>query len=110
MTIDTCMRLVDELMPNRIPDGVKLRLLGEVEGKVRVELLGEDPHTVPAFDEDTSLDLELSAPHPYDQLYWQYLLAMLCHATGDTARYENVAVLFNASYLSYGKWLKRKGA
>ena len=36
MTIDACMRLVDELMPNRIPREVKLRLLGEVEGKVRV--------------------------------------------------------------------------
>lgn len=110
MTIDTCIRLVDELMPNRFPEAVKLRLLGEVEGKVRVELLGEDPAAAPVFDEDTSVDTELSAPHPYDQLYRQYLLAMLCHAAGDNARYENMAALFNASYLSYGRWLKRRGA
>jgi hypothetical protein len=110
MTIDACMRLVDELMPNRIPREVKRRLLGEVEGKVRVELLGEEPHAVPVLDEDTSMDTELSAPAPYDRLYWQYLLAMLCHIAGDGARYENAAALFNASYLSYGKWLKRRGA
>ena len=70
MTIDACMRLVDELMPNCISREVKLRLLGEVEGKVRVELLGEELHAVPVLDEDTSMDTELSAPAPYDRLYF----------------------------------------
>ena len=110
MTIETCMGLVDGMLPNRVPEAVKLRLLGEVEGKVRVELLGEEPMTAPLFHAGTPRDTELSAPHPYDQLYWQYLLAMLCHTCGDVARYENTAVLFNASYQSYGKWLKRRGA
>ena len=43
MTIETCMGLVDAMLPNRIPEAVKLCLLGEVEGKVRVELLGQEP-------------------------------------------------------------------
>jgi hypothetical protein len=30
--------------------------------------------------------------------------------SGNTARYENAAMLFNAAYQSYGKWLKRRGA
>ena len=38
MTIETCVRLVDEMLPNRVSEAVKRRLLGEVEGKVRVEL------------------------------------------------------------------------
>ena len=110
MTIETCMGLADGMLPNRVPAEVKLRLLGEVEGKVLVELLGEDPKSAPVFGADTPADTRLSAPHPYDQLYWQYLLAMLSHACGDTARYENAAILFNATYQSYGKWLKRRGA
>jgi hypothetical protein len=110
MTIETCMELVDGMLPNRIPHGVKLRFLGEAEGKVRVELLGQEPPAQPIFREDTPTNTELSAPHPYDQLYWQYLLAMLSQLCGDITRYENAAVLFNATYQSFGKWLKRRGA
>ena len=110
MTIDTCLQMVDDMMPNRVPVDVKLRFLGEVEGKIRVELLGADPQTLPVFDSDIPGEIELSAPYPFDQLYWQYLLAMLSHARGDSERYESAAVLFNASFLGYGKWLKRRGA
>ena len=109
MTIETCMQLVDDMLPSRVPVEVKLRFLGEVEGKVRVELLGEEPGDALAFGGDTPLDTELSAPCPFDQLYWQYLLAMVSHVCGDSTRYESAAILFNSSYQSYGKWLKRKG-
>ena len=110
MTIESCMQLVETMLPNRVSDEVKLRFLGEAEWKVRVELLGEDPQTLPIFDPSTPKSTELTAPHPYDQLYWQYVLAMLSYASGDIARYENAAGLFNASYQSFGKWLKRRGA
>ena len=110
MTIETCMGLVDAMLPNRIPEAVKLCLLGEVEGKVRVELLGQEPAEGALFPDGTPHDTELAVPHPFDQLYWQYLLAMLSHLSGDNARYENTAALFNATYQGYGKWLKRRGA
>ena len=110
MTIETCMHLVDTVMPNNLPETVKLRFLGEIEGKVRVELLGEDPGMVAVLDSSTPVDTELAVPHPYDQLYWLYLLAMMDYVSGDLARYENTATLFNAAYQNYGKWLKRRGA
>ena len=59
MTIETCMRLVDEMLPNRVSEAVKRRLLGEVEGKVRVELLGEEPQDAPFFSPDTPADTQL---------------------------------------------------
>lgn len=110
MTIETCLQLVDDMMPNCLPADMKLRFLGEVEGRVRVELLGEDPSAVSVLTSRTPTGTELTVPYPFDQLYWQYLLAMLGYVSGDTARYENAALLFNASYQSYGKWLKRRGA
>ena len=110
MTIELCMQLVEEMLPNCASDELKLRLLGEAEWKVRVELLGEDPQAMPTFDLSTLPNTELSAPPPYDQLYWQYLLAMLSYVSGDVARYENAASLFNASYQNFGRWVKRKGA
>ena len=38
MTIESCMQLVETMLPNRVSDEVKLRFLGEAEWKVRVEL------------------------------------------------------------------------
>ena len=109
MTISTCIGLVDALSPNALERGVKLRLLGEIEGKVRVELLGESPADTVAFAEGMSEDRELSAPHPYDQLYWTYMIAMMEYMRGDVIRYENAAALFNTAYQGYAKWLKRQG-
>ena len=109
MTIETCMELVNTVMPDGIPEAVKLRLLGEIEGQVRVELLGEEPDGSTVFDGSTPLNTELSAPHPFDRLYWLYLAAMLYFVSGYMEKYEACAALFNAAYRDYGKWLRRKG-
>lgn len=109
MTVGTCLSLVDAMMPNGVDQLVKLRFLGEAEGKVRVELLGERPDGDCAFDGDTPADTELCVPHPYDQLYLLYIMAMVDYISGDTNRYENGAAMFNTAYQSYGKWLKRRG-
>ena len=108
MTIKTCMNLVEAMKPGGVDRGVKLRFLGEIEGKVRVELLGEEPCEELNFDLETPVDRELCAPHPYDQLYPLYVMAMMDYVSGDIARYANGAALFNAAYQGYGKWLKRR--
>lgn len=110
MTIESCMHLVDAMMPNRMPEAVKRRFLGEAEGRVMVELLGRETKDASPFDTATPAATELSAPHPYDQLYWLYVVAMMECVNGNTARYENAATLFNTVFHSYGKFLKRKGA
>jgi hypothetical protein len=50
MTIESCMNFVDTVMPNSLPPAVKLRFLGEAEGRVRVELLDEAPDGGADFD------------------------------------------------------------
>ena len=110
MTIGSCMDFVDTVMPNSLPPEVKLRFLGEAEGRVRVELLGEAPDGGADFGTATPKDTPLSAPHPYDQIYWLYLMAMMDYVGGNAARFENTASLFNAAFRDYGKYLKRRGA
>jgi hypothetical protein len=89
-------------------EAVKLQLLAEIEGRVLVELLGEEPGDVD-INEETPRDRELAVPAPYDRLYWLYVAAMLYIMGGYTERYEACAALFNAAYRDFGKWLKRKG-
>ena len=110
MTIRSFLELTDVLSPNAVDPTVRMRWLCEIEGRVRVELLGENPSTLPVIDLDTSEDTELAAPPPYDRLYWLHHLAMCNCLAGNVARYENTAALFNETYAGFGRWLKRRDA
>ncbi len=110
MTIQNFLDLTDALAPGGADPVVRLRWLSEIEGRVRVELLGESPAELSVIASDTPRDTVLAAPMPYDRLYWLYHLAMCDYLAGDSARYENAAAMFNEAYASFGRYLKRKGA
>ena len=110
MTIRSFLELTDMLSAGAVDPSVRMRWLGEIEGRVRVELLGEDPATLPEINSDTPEDTELAAPAPYDRLYWLHHLAMCNCLAGNVARYENTAAMFNETYASFGRWLKRREA
>ncbi len=112
MTVQEYLDLTDALAPGGVGGTVALRLrfLGEIEGRVRVELLGQSPDTISPMDADTPRETLLAVPHPYDRLYWMYALAMSDYLAGDGARYENAAALFNEAYAGYGRYLKRQEA
>ena len=108
MTVKQCLDMVEAFCPTEAEMAVKLQLLAEIEGRVRVELLGEEPGDVD-INGATPTDRELTVPAPYDRLYWLYVTAMLYVIGGYTERYEAYAALFNGAYREYGKWLKRRG-
>ena len=110
MTIEGCIRLVEAMFPGAMDEALSLHFLGEIEGKVKVELHGEDPAVSVQFDGTTDKGTVLSVPPPYDQIYWLYLVAMASFVSGDASRYENAAALFNIAYQNYGKLLMRRGA
>ncbi len=110
MTIQSCLEIVEELTATPTSEDLLLRWLSEIEGRVEVELLGLSPSRVHPFGESTAKSTPLSAPFPFDRLYWLYLVAMLDYTAGDSDRYENTAALFNSAYGDYAKWLKRGGA
>lgn len=109
MTIRSCIAFLDALHPNLIDGEIKSRWLRELEGQIRVELHDASPTQVGVWEEEADEDAELTAPFPYDRLYWTYLVAMTDFHNGDGARYENAAALFNAAYQSYAKYVRRKG-
>lgn len=111
MTVMTSIQVADQLAPNRLDETLKRRWLGDLEGMVRVELLGESPESLTQFTVNGVLPIgaSLKVPYPYDRLYWLYLVAMVEQAQGDTNRYAGAAAMFNTAYNSYAKWLKRNG-
>ncbi len=109
MTVQDFLDLSEVMVPGGPCVAVKLRWLSEIEGRVRSELLGEDPATLIPITEGTARDTCLAVPHPYDRLYWMHHMAMADYMAGDAVRYENAASLFNEAYASFGRYLKRKG-
>lgn len=107
MTYDTCMSMADTLTPNRVSREVKRRWISELEGRIQVELEGVSPSSLTP-PEATSDEVVLSAPYPFDRLYWLYVVAMLDYVHGDNARYENSAAMFNSAYQTYAKWRIRE--
>ena len=96
------LSLVDGIRPNDLDASLKARWLREVEGTVRVEILGESP-----FSMDLGDPLTLTAPVPYDRLYVWYLCAMIDLVQGDAALYRNDAQAYNEALSDYAKWMVR---
>ncbi len=109
MTMNQCIALADKILPNGVTAEVKLRWLAELEGRVRVELLGEAPGTVAPPSVVEAETEQMRAPYPFDRMYWMYLVCMVEEMRGDSGRYEMAAGLFNGAYQAYGKWLRREG-
>lgn len=49
----------------------------------------------------------LLAKFPYDELYLAYLKMKIDEENGETARYNNSAILFNSHYDNYAKWYQK---
>ena len=111
MTVNTCIALADMLAPNDIDATLKRRWLGEIDGNVRVDLMGQSTAVAAADTEDGVLSetSSLTVPYPFDRLYWMYLVAMIAYTQGDIVGYTNAATMFNAAYERYAKWLHRGG-
>lgn len=112
MTYQSCITMVDTMQPNKVPTTIKKRWLSELEGRLQVEMEGASPEELYPPEEAEELFIQdpdtLTAPFPFDNIYWMYLLAMLDFLAGDSARYENSAALFNSAYQNYAKWVARQ--
>jgi hypothetical protein len=111
MTVNTCIALADMLAPNDIDAALKRRWLGEIDGNVRVDLMGQSTADASADTEDGVLSetASLTVPYPFDRLYWMYLVAMIAYTQNDLVGYTNAATMFNAAYERYAKWVQRGG-
>ena len=112
MRIDEILADVDEIKPNTYDDNVKLRWLSELDGKIFDQIILTHEHEVPeegelTFEPYQSLSEDLLVPFPYTDLYRHYLFAMIDYSNGETDRYQNSMVMFNASYQEFTNWYNR---
>ena len=101
MTIQEALDMADELKPNMMQEGTKIRFLSELEGKIYHEIIMKHEHEnmdMPVYDDETATDTELLAPAPYDMVYVYWLISRIDHMNQEMDKYNNDRILFENAW------------
>lgn len=107
MTVAEALQMAKALRPTATDEAVKLRWLSELEGRIGTEVIGKAPEVGLSLVGRAAAHTCLTAPLPYDRLYWTYLVAMEDLAAADTAAYQVSFSLFSEAYDAYARWYQR---
>ena len=103
-TMNGVIEYTDRIRPNVFTDEDKYKWLNTLEGLVAREVQqAEEPSYVLPQDADK----ELLIPHPYDDIYQLYLLAMIDLANREYDHYNNAVLVFTNRYEQYKAWYIR---
>lgn len=111
MTVREAIDRLDGLKPNQYTEEDKLRWLSELDMGVFMDVILTHEHEsdLPMFEGYTAEDYDkkLIVDEPFTEMYTAYLKMKIDEENGETARYNNSAVLFNAYYDNYAKHYNR---
>lgn len=101
MTIGKAIARADELMPNAIPQNIKIDWLSNLDSTIVIEVIrthegDEEYESFAGYDENTDVDTELIVPAPYSEMYPIWLCAKIDFTNGEFDRYGNVVAQFNS--------------
>lgn len=111
MTIFDAITMVDALRPNQYSQDMKIRWLSRLDGMIWQEVIcthDGGTETFDGYDENTSMSTELLVGSPYDEdVYNNYLQAMIDRENGEAGKYSQSITLFNAAFLRWRNWYNR---
>lgn len=112
MTIRQAIDAVDKLKKNAFKSGIKIKWLSDLDRKAHAEIIMTHSHPFPVvfngYTDETDIDTELLIKDPYGaQTYVAYLQSMIDRETGETAKYNVSAALFNQAYTEWTSWYNR---
>lgn len=104
MTVIEAINRVNNVKPNTYTQTDKIAWLNELDGRIKREIIDthEDAELVDftEYTEDT-LDVEMIAEFPYDDLYVKWLEAQIDYANGEFGKYNNSVAMFNSKMNDY---------
>ena len=114
MIISDLFGYVDAVKPNNFDNGVLIRWLNEIEGRIQTEIYLIDIHEIVQYEWNESwsgtrkaeeLAKELLVTAPYDNIYTTYLLAEIDNANGEYNRYANTKAQFDKVFGEYSRYI-----
>ncbi|MST57287.1 hypothetical protein [Waltera intestinalis] len=113
MNIKECIDRVDSVKPNSYSEEDKVRWLSYLDATIFNDIVKthepeckDTPTEFTGYDAD-HMNVKLLAAPPYDELYVAYLKMRIDEENGETARYNNSAMAYNAYYADFAKWYNR---
>lgn len=112
MKIIEAINAIDTLKPNGYTQMEKIGWLSYLDGMIKAEIIdtheGAEGIRFFGYDENTDLDTELLAAEPYGRdLYIKYLENQMDYYNGETEKYNNSLVMYQAAYLAFARWYNR---
>lgn len=112
MNIKECIDVVDNVKPNQYSIEDKVRWLSFIDAKIINDVLKTHEGYDIQYDNfagysSDNLDAKLIVDFPYDRLYEAYLKMKIDEENGETARYNNSAIMFNSYLMEYKKYYNK---
>ena len=111
MTISVALPMVDAARPNQYPQDMKIRWLARLGGMIWQEVFRTHEGGAETFDGYSSEELEskeMLVAAPYDEdVYNNYLQAMIDRENGEAGKYSQSITLFNAAFSRWRNWYNR---
>lgn len=104
LTIENCIKAVDEIKPNAFSNETKTEWLNEVEGMVQTEIFLFQPVDLVRYSYESDKNTEMLVDPPHDKLYRSFLEARIDYANGEYEKYTNTMQMFNADYGEFLRW------
>lgn len=123
MKISDILARTDEIKPNQFDDNTKISWLSELDGRIFNTVIMTHVHDLvketvideetgeetvnevePVFNAYKSEDEELILDDVYADVYRHWLYAMMDYANGETERYKNSMLMFNAKYQEFANY------
>lgn len=112
MTISDAITMVDALRPNQYSQDMKIRWLSRLDGMIWQEVIRTHEGAAETFDGYSSAELEskeMLVAAPYDEdVYNNYLQAMIDRENGEAGKYSQSITLFNAAFVRWRNWYNRE--
>ena len=112
MTIREAIVRTDGLKHNTYTDGEKVKWLAVLDGMVKRLII--DTHEgggnvfYTSYDAQTSPELELLVPPPFDEIYLRWLEAQIDYANGEYHKYNNSIAMYQALWDAYRNHYNRR--
>lgn len=104
-TLNEVIERVDKVKPNTYDDNTKADWIYRMEGRLRREVIKENPPQQYVDPDDN--DRELLVDYPYDNMYDYYLMAMISYQDKEYGDYNNAIQMFENIYEEHAKWYIR---
>lgn len=97
---------INRLKPNYLSETDLVELVAEVETEIAINVMGLSEYSIPTIEEKT---LELLAPKPYENIYFDYVAAKIDYFNGDAELYSLSSRQFNSMMDNMKSYCIRNG-